>query len=73
MITLIQNGITYNINICGCNNCGDNCGELCTPIFDKVIKCIVSECCGCGVCFDNEQGNLITLNEDLRYVSEWNQ
>lgn len=55
------------INDPHCLECGNKCKTLNDP-----YEGIVSECCGVGINYVDELGNEIELNENLRYVSDWN-
>ena len=52
----------------GCNECG-NAAKI---IMDKQVG-LVTDCHGVGFSWDNGKGEIVEVNQDLRYISEWNE
>lgn len=48
-----------------------HCGEPCKLATDLCFG-MVSECHGVGVGYEDEHGNVVFANEDMRYDSSWN-
>ena len=66
MKTITLEGKQYEVDKCACQHCGNYCDIEIDKTFGPV-----SECHGCGIGFDDKDGNLITINDDLAYISEW--
>lgn len=58
----------YNKFDCACDNCGNDC----TVINDRAVE-VTSACCGVGFLYEAADGEIIEVNTDLRYLSDWNE
>lgn len=49
-----------------------HCERACEVLEDKQMG-DVSECCGVGFSYENETGEVVDVNDGLRYLLEWNE